>query len=209
MKSRYFVWLILFSGSAFSFAAVAQSADASSSVLQVIEKHRKEKNDEMRSDSSPLLKKDKRRFKGLKYFPADTLYRVQAQFVRTGDPALFKMKTTTSRLPEYSVYGVLHFTLLGKAYNLNVYRSPEISSRPGYDDYLFIPFTDLTNGNETYEVGRYLEMRIPDGDSVVIDFNLAYNPYCSYNPGYSCPIPPEANHLPLEVRAGEKKFKRH
>jgi len=208
MKLKHLIWLILLSGSAVSFSGLAQPNDESAALAE-IRKHRQEQNDEMRADDSPLLKKDKRKFKGLKYFEPNLDYRVDAKFVKTGDPTLFKMKTTTTRLPEYSVYGVLHFNLLGTAFTLNVYRSPEVNSKPGYEDYLFVPFTDLTNGNETYDVGRYLEMRIPEGDSVVIDFNLAYNPYCSYNPGYSCPIPPKENHLPVEIRAGEKKFKDH
>lgn len=208
MNLKHVIWLILVSGSAVSFSSLAQSVDESLALAE-IEMHRKEQNDEMRADDSPLLKKDKRRFKGLKYFEPDLAYRVDATFVKTGDPTLFKMTTTTARLPEYSIYGVLHFNLQGNAYTLNVYRSPEISSKPGYEDYLFVPFTDLTNGNETYDVGRYIEMRIPEGDNVVLDFNRAYNPYCSYNPRYSCPIPPKENHLPVEIRAGEKKFKDH
>jgi uncharacterized protein (DUF1684 family) len=91
---------------------------------------------------------------------------------------------------------------------LDVYQSPDVMKIPGYEDYLFIPFTDLTNGEETYEVGRYIEFSIPESDSVVLDFNQCYNPYCSYGAGkYSCPIPPEANHLPVAIPAGEKKYK--
>jgi uncharacterized protein (DUF1684 family) len=117
------------------------------------------------------------------------------------------MKTTTTRLPEYRKYGEVYFTLKEVEYKLEVYQSPDIMKREGYENYLFIPFTDETNGNETYEVGRYLELRIPKSDEVILDFNLCYNPYCSYSPNYSCPIPPEVNRLPIEVRAGEKKYK--
>jgi uncharacterized protein (DUF1684 family) len=119
------------------------------------------------------------------------------------------MKTTTTRLPEYTKYGEVHFELDGEQYILEVYQSPEISSRPGYEDYLFIPFTDLTNGDETYDVGRYLEFSIPSSEEVVVDFNLCYNPYCSYSARYSCPIPPEANRLGIPIKAGEKKYKSH
>lgn len=177
--------------------------------LAEIEKHRKKQQEEMKSPTSPLLKKDRRKFKGLNYYPPDLNYRVTAKFVKTENPVLFKMKTTTARLPEYVKYGEVHFTLSGTDYSLEVYQSPDIIKREGYEDYLFIPFTDETNGNETYEVGRYLEMRIPTSDDVILDFNLCYNPYCSYNPKYSCPIPPEINHLPVEIPAGEKKFKKH
>lgn len=176
--------------------------------LAEIEAHRKKQQTEMKSSSSPLLKKDRRKFKGLNYFPPDLGYRVRARFVKTENPVLFKMKTTTARLPEYIQYGEVHFTLNGKDYSLQVYQSPDIIKRPGYEDYLFIPFTDETNGIESYEVGRYLEMRLPSSEEVVLDFNQSYNPYCSYNPNYSCPIPPDVNHLAVEIRAGEKKFRK-
>jgi hypothetical protein len=78
--------------------------------------------------------------------------------------------------------------------------------KPGYEKHLFIPFNDRTNGNETYGGGRFLDVYETGTDTLIIDFNLAYNPYCAYNHKYSCPIPPEANNLELKVKAGEKKF---
>ena len=173
-----------------------------------IEAHRKKQQDEFRDkEGSPLLPADRRKFKGLKYYPIDLKYRVPAKFVRTENMPLFKMKTTTDRLPEYVKFGEVHFTIDSQAFKLEVYQSPDIMRRPGYEDYLFIPFTDLTNGAETYEVGRYLEFRIPQSEDVIVDFNQCYNPYCSYSPGFSCPIPPEANHLSIAIPVGEKKFK--
>ncbi|HEY0744350.1 MAG TPA: DUF1684 domain-containing protein [Chryseosolibacter sp.] len=173
-----------------------------------IEAHRKKQESEMRDkEKSPLDPKDRKRFKHLNYFPIDLKYRVKAKFVRTENEPLFKMKTTTTRLPEYVKYGEVHFQLDGMDYKLNVYQSPEITKRPGYEDYLFIPFTDITNGNETYEVGRYLEFRIPTSEDVIVDFNQCYNPYCSYSPRFSCPIPPSENDLAIAIPAGEKKFK--
>jgi uncharacterized protein (DUF1684 family) len=176
--------------------------------VKVINDHRAKQQKEMRSrKESPLSKEDRRHFKGLNYYPIDLSYRVKAKFVKTETPVLFKMKTTTTRLPEYSKYGEVYFELQGEKYKLEVYHNADIAKRPGYEDYLFIPFTDQSNGNATYEVGRYIDFRTPTTEEVVIDFNLCYNPYCSYSPNYSCPIPPEANYLPLEVRAGEMKFK--
>lgn len=174
-----------------------------------IEAHREKQEATFRDPKeTPLLPKDRKRFKGLHYYPIDLKYRVKARFVRSENPVFFKMKTTTTRLPDYVKYGEVHFLLDGQPHKLEVYQSPDIAQRPGYEDYLFIPFTDLTNGNATYDVGRYLEFRIPETDEVIIDFNKAYNPYCSYSPNYSCPIPPEANHLNVAVPAGEKKFRK-
>ena len=187
------------------FSASGQEAEA----LKEIADYRQKQEATFRDASkTPLLPKDRRKFKGLNYFPIDLKYRLTARFVRNESPVFFKMKTTTTRLPDYLKYGEVHFMLEGQAHKLEVYQSPEISQRPGYSDYLFIPFTDLTNGETTYDVGRYLEFRIPDSEDVIVDFNQAYNPYCSYSPHYSCPIPPEANHLSMPIPAGEKKFKK-
>ena len=173
---------------------------------EISEHRRKQELDFRDKEKSPLLSKDRRKFKHLNYYPIDLKYRVRAKFVKTETPELFKMKTTTHRLPDYRKYGEVYFEISGQPQKLEVYQSPDIMKRPGYEDYLFIPFTDLTNGEETYEVGRYLEFRIPNEEEVIIDFNLCYNPYCSYSPKYSCPIPPAANNLNVEIPVGEKKY---
>jgi len=184
---------------------ICQSNDAA--ILE-IKAHRDKQQNEFRDrKKSPLEKRDRRHFKGLNYYPIDLAYSVKGKFVKTENPELFKMKTTTSRLPEYVKYGEVYFTLQGKELKLEVYQSPDIMKRPGYEDYLFIPFTDETNGKETYDVGRYLEFRIPASADIKLDFNLCYNPYCSYNGKYSCPIPPATNDLPVAVHAGEKLFR--
>jgi hypothetical protein len=172
-----------------------------------ITRFREEQEAKLRdAKDSPLDKKLRKKFKGLSYYPINLDYRVKAKFVKTENPVLFKMKTTTTRLPEYQKFGELHFELDGEARVLEVYQSPENIKKPGYEDYLFVPFTDETNGIETYEVGRYIDFRLPKAEEVILDFNKSYNPYCSYGSAYSCPIPPAVNHLPLKVQAGEKKF---
>ena len=192
--------------STFSFAVFGQG-DNEAATKEILD-HRKQQESEFRDkNKSPLDKKDFKKFKGLKYYPIDLKYRVQAKFVKNEAPVLFKMKTTTERLPEYVKYGEVYFTLDGTDYKLEVYQNPELSKRKGFENYLFIPFTDETNGHETYDVGRYIEFSIPTQEDVIVDFNQCYNPYCSYSSRYSCPIPPEVNYLPLEVKAGEKKYR--
>ena len=85
-------------------------------------------------------------------------------------------------------------------------RNIDLSKKPGYANYLFVPITDLTNGEETYGGGRYIDLRGPLGKVVELDFNKAYNPYCAYGGKYSCPIPPIENHLGLRIEAGVKAF---
>ena len=155
---------------------------------------------------SPLMKEDLKAFKGLDFFPLNDKYIVEAKFVRTKKEKAFGMKTTTSRTPLYVKYGELHFTIDGKDLKLNVYKNIDLSKKSGYEDYFFLPFSDLTCGKESYIGGRYVDMRMQKGKTWAIDFNKAYNPYCAYNYEYSCPIVPLENDLDIEINAGVKKF---
>ena len=155
---------------------------------------------------SPLTKEDFKHFKGLDFFSINEKYIVQATFIRTKKEKPFGMKTTTSRTPLYVKYGELHFSIEGKDFKLNVYQNKDLIKKPGYADYLFLPFSDLTCGKESYIGGRYLDMRIQKGKIWTIDFNKAYNPYCAYNYKYSCPIVPLENDLDIEILVGVKKF---
>lgn len=163
-------------------------------------------NAEYAGSESPLMEKDKKGFKSLDFYPIDEAYFVIAEFVRTENEKPFAMKTSTSRLPMYEKYGEIHFTLGGKPLKLNVYRSLDLSKKEEYKEYLFLPFSDTTNGDETYLGGRYIDLKIPQGNTLAIDFNQAYNPYCAYNHKYSCPAVPQENVLDVAVRAGVKKF---
>jgi len=155
---------------------------------------------------SPLTEEDRGHFKALDFFSIDKKYIVEAILIRTKNEKAFQMKTSTERTPLYKKYGELHFTLEGKEMKLNVYQNISLMKLKEYKDYLFLPFSDLTNGKESYIGGRYIDMRIPEGHKVTIDFNKAYNPYCAYNYKYSCPIVPLENDLDIEIKAGVKKF---
>jgi len=154
------------------------------------------------STTSPLPKEDLLHFKGLEFFPVDPAYSIEADFQITPGSETFKMPMSKERIVWYRKYGVAKFTLKGKEFSLAVYQNQDLVKKEGYEDYLFLPFKDLTNGIETYGGGRYIDLRIPDGDKILIDFNKAYNPYCAYNYKYSCPIPPDENHLQVEIKAG-------
>lgn len=160
----------------------------------------------MDPETTPLTPEDFKNFKGLEFFPVDTAFHVVAEFVRSPLETPFQMPTTTDRKPYYVKYGEVYFSLKGKEYKLDLFQNLELKTNPEYKDYLFAPFTDMTNGETTYGGGRYLDVRIPKENTMILDFNKAYNPYCAYNGKYSCPIPPEENHLELKVTAGVKKF---
>jgi uncharacterized protein (DUF1684 family) len=158
-------------------------------------------------DHSPLTEKDQKNFTGLSYFPFDAGYVVSARFERTPGEKPFLMPTTTDRLPQYVKYGILHFEMQGQSLALSVYKNIDLGKKAGYENYYFIPFNDSTNGFETYGGGRYMDIQGPLGDTVILDFNLAYNPYCAYNNRYSCPIPPPENRLKIRIEAGVLEWK--
>ena len=175
--------------------------------LAGVEKFQKELNAEYaEAKTSPLLPEDLKEFKSLDFYPANDHFFVVAQFIRSENEQPFEMKTTTARKPVYVKYGEAHFSIDGQFFKLNIYRNIELSKKEQYKDYLFLPFSDLTCGNESYIGGKYIDMKIPQGDRIVIDFNTSYNPYCAYNPKYSCPKVPLENDLKIEIRAGVKKF---
>lgn len=172
-------------------------------------KFQQELNAEFKNpEESPLPDRFRIDFETLDFFEPDTNFIVTATLQRTPDALPFLMPTTTDRKSKEKVYGVVKFMLNGKEHALEIYQSPELIQEKGYEDYLFLPFTDLTNGSQTYGGGRYLDLRIPEGNTITIDFNRAYNPYCAYNRKYSCPLVPAVNNLAVEVLAGVKDFKK-
>lgn len=161
------------------------------------------------ASKSPLTEKDRKKFKALNFYKFDSTYIVKAKLKITPDEKPFKMETTTDRRPEYVKYGELLFTIKGKACKLNVYQNIEYAKQAGEEDSLFLPFIDETNGDGTYGGGRYADVKLPEDDIMIIDFNKAYNPYCAYNPKYSCPIVPLENSLNVRVEAGVKAYDKH
>jgi len=171
-----------------------------------IEKHREEyKAEFLKNSSSPLKKED---FEYLRFYEPNEKFKVACEFVATKRGKPFEVSTSSGQTATYTKFGELKFEIDGKPYKLAVYQSLRLRNLPQYRDYLFIPFKDLTNGKGSYGGGRYLDLRMKDitGDKIYLDFNKAYNPYCAFSAGYSCPIPPKENHLKVAIEAGEKNF---
>jgi uncharacterized protein (DUF1684 family) len=186
-----------------SFSAVAQDSTLIKKALKFQEKINHEFKDSL---ESPLPKEDFKAFKALDFFPIDTNLVIKAKFVRTPSESPFIMETTTERKPVYIKYGEAHFMLEDEEFVLSIYQSQQLITDPKFANYLFLPFTDNSNGEDSYAGGRYLDLKIPKNDVIILDFNQAYNPYCAYSGKYSCPIPPEDNHISLVIHAGVKNY---
>lgn len=146
---------------------------------------------------SPLTREQKAQFSGLAYFPPAPELRLEVEVERFPDQTEIEMQTSTGDVQHYRRFGRLKFTVEGQEAALTIY-----VNEYGY----FLPFVDSLAGKETYPAGRYLEPEeLPDG-RFLVDFNLAYNPYCAYNERWSCPLTPFENRLKAPIRAGEKVF---
>ena len=161
------------------------------------------------ASTSPLTKKELKKFKSLDFFPINNKLRVKAKLIKTPEAPSFKFATSTERIVFYKKYGEIYFVVEGKELKLTIYKNefPSI----GYENHLFLPFLDKTNGFSTYKGGRFIDVlttdELSDG-SILIDFNKAYNPYCAYSNRYSCPITPKENFLDVEITAGVMDYKK-
>jgi uncharacterized protein len=194
--------LLLIAAVALVSAANACTAPPPPSYEESLQAARQHKDETFRTAADSPIPADRRDgLLPLRYFPPDPAYRAAGQ-LKTGDAraAGVNMPTSTGKSRAMVRVGVLEFNLKGRPLSLGAFVEEGSSNL----DRLFVPFTDLTTGTETYPGGRYLDLtRTPTG-IYEIDFNLAYNPYCYYNPNYDCPYPPAENRLPLPIRAGEK-----
>jgi uncharacterized protein (DUF1684 family) len=186
--------------------AIPTNAQHTESLLKELLNHRSEKDAEFKDTSSTILPKDMAlKFKGLNYFDPNPAFRVTAIFKKKIGKE-FHMTTSSGKKKKFRQYGILTFKLNGKKLTLPIYQNIKLMQTEAYQNYIFIPFTDLTNGNETYGGGRYIETTIPTGDTLTLDFNYSFNPYCHYTTGYNCPIPPKENFLDIRIEAGEKIY---
>jgi uncharacterized protein (DUF1684 family) len=149
---------------------------------------------------SPLTDEQRNSFSGLNYFPENPALRFELELERFDKPHLTALQTNRGTIQEYYQLGQIHFSVNGETVTLQVYEPVDTP------DSFFVPFVDATAPFETYGAGRYLEPELIGEDKLLVDFNIAYNPYCAYNNEWSCPFPPLANRLKVRIEAGEKKF---
>lgn len=166
--------------------------------MSELDDFRREKDEFFKHEiQSPLTREQKKTFAGLSYFLENPALRLEVTVTPAEAKATIQMQTSTGSVQPYQKHGRFKFTVDGQEAELTIYAGDY-----GY----FLPFVDALAGSETYGAGRYLEPVPLGGGKFLVDFNLAYNPYCAYNPNWSCPIPPKENRLTVPIRAGEKVF---
>jgi uncharacterized protein (DUF1684 family) len=160
---------------------------------------------------SPFRQDTSVQYHGLNWYPPDSEFYFRSKLHRYANPEHVSIFGTKGEERKMIRYGYFLIDFQGKQYVMNIYKTlqpdqvhPVQNSEP-----LSVWFTDETTGNETYGVGRYIDVgeEQPDPDFIyTINCNNAYNPYCAYSARYSCAIPRKEDHLPFPVHAGEKKY---
>ena len=171
--------------------------------LAGVQQFRTLKDQAMTGSDSPIPPSRRQALLPLAYFPASLDYRVPAVLKPSPERPTMEMPTSTGQLRTMERVGRLEFTLRGQQLGLSAF----IEAGTRDLSRLFVPFTDLTSGTETYPAGRYMDLDRTATGLYVVDFNRAYHPYCYYNPTYDCPYPPRENRLTIPVRAGERMKK--
>ncbi len=181
-------------------ACAPTPADDEAAFLKDVEAFRAAKDLAFQQSDSPVPPDKRQNFLPLAYFPPSVAYRVPAVLRVSPERVSIEMPTSTGQRRTMEHVGTLEFSVRGQSLSLGAF--VEAGSRDL--NRLFVPFTDLTSGSETYPAGRYLDLDLTRTGIYLVDFNRAYNPYCYYNPTYDCPYPPRSNRLQTPIRAGEK-----
>lgn len=209
MKFRNYTFLLAFGFILINCGGKTQS-DVNKNLFNPPElfQFRMAKDRQFRTDKdSPMPEEIKANFEGLKYYPPSNEFIFNAKIVRFEKLDTIKFRTSKEDITRFMLkYCKLEFKYKDSTYHLLGFipmRNGQIIDPPE----LFVPFFDETNGKGSYEAGRYLDFPIDSSDSLTLDFNYAYNPYCAYNHKYSCARVPEENYLPFKIEAGEKIFK--
>jgi uncharacterized protein (DUF1684 family) len=144
----------------------------------------------------------------VKFFPIDSAFRVTAKVQLIASKSFFPMETSNKSSKDATKYALIIFKLQGKEYRLFAYQLQQLLDSKDYHSNFFIPFMERTTGKASYGGGRYIDFVTTDikKGELLLDFNKAYNPYCAFKKGYSCPIPPEENRLSVSINAGEMNF---
>ena len=156
------------------------------------------------SVTSPLTPEERAAFHGHEFFSYNPEMAVEANIEVLENEPWFNMATSSGVNREYRRYAKATFEVRGQTLELFLYQSKRLMAMEEYQDHLFLPFMDKTTGVSTYGTGRFMDITKPEGSTMVLDFNYAYNPYCAYTDGYSCPITPQENYIDIEVNAGIK-----
>jgi len=205
---KFFLWLfviaIMTKNSSFAQIIPYNSELIEDNYTKEIEAHRDSEDKSFRNKETTLLSDDYfTHFTGLNYFPVDLRFRLVGKLTRLSKTERMNLEMTNGTPYGFMHFGKINFYMEGESVELQVFEFP---SRDSVATAIFVPFTDLTTGKENFGGGRFMIINIPEGEQIVVDFNLAINPICVYDPDYSCPISPQSNFIPKNIIAGANMY---
>lgn len=197
---KSFIWILGAGIIVIVAISLLTSGEDPEAYRQRILKERVEKDEFLRnSDTSPFKGKP---FKGLNYFEPDLEYKVMAKVEKIETKAYMNIPTSDGKVERYLKFAYAVFDMKGQRLKMLILKKAGMGSA----SVIFTAFADDTSVEETYGGGRYLDLELKNARQIELDFNKAYNPYCEYDPKFSCPLPPSENILPIAIRAGEKNY---
>lgn len=204
MKTKNILLLIVIVVVIITFYYAYTGSQDQSAYVDEIKAERMDKDRFMKTSPESPFAEDPTKFTSLKYFPPDIRFKVTANLVPVQNKKPVVLTTNDGKQQQYVEYAIADFDLDG--YNNKLLILEVIDPGP-FRGKLFLAFGDETSASETYGAGRYLDVvKVPGANTITLDFNKAYNPYCAYVEKYSCPFPPTDNLLKVAIRAGEKVY---
>lgn len=205
MKSKNILILGVLAVIAIAVGYTLTATESPEAYLEKVEKERERQFKYLKYNiESPLTEAQKRDLRDLDHYPIDPKYKVRAKMVPVEDRRMLELPMTDGSIEKYLKHSWAEFEWEGKTIRLLLLQAAKEQDKRNF----FLAFADSTSGADTYGGGRYLNLRQDGKNSITIDFNLAYNPYCAYNPDFACPLPPKENILEVGILAGEKDYKK-
>lgn len=204
MKTKNILLLIFLTVALISIVYSFMGSQDQTAYINEIEKEREDKDRFMRTSAESPFVENTERFEGLHFYPADIRYKITASLTPVQNKKPVVLGTNDGKEQRYIEYAHAEFDLDGYHHSLLIL---EVADMGPFRGKLFLAFGDETSAVETYGTGRYLDVsKAPGSNTITLDFNKAYNPYCAYADKYSCPFPPSENLLKVPIKAGEKKY---
>jgi uncharacterized protein len=204
MKPRHIILLLIVMVALVSVFYAIEGSKDQTAYINEIKKEREEKDRFMRTSSESPFADNPERFEGLKYYPPNPKYKVVATLTPVQNKKMIMLTTNDGKEQRYLEYAYAEFDLDGFHNKLLILEMMDMGPFRGK---LFLAFGDRTSAEETYGAGRYLDVaKVTGSNTLTLDFNKAYNPYCAYAEKYSCPLPPPENLLNIPILAGEKNY---
>jgi uncharacterized protein (DUF1684 family) len=198
---KYYYWILLFLITALHTTSISAQNYAENLMME-----RSRAKIALTEGNRAPLKSDELIY--IRHFQPDSTWLIQGLVEFIGDTTSIPFQTSSGKIKYFEKRALIRFQRGNEEFRLTAYRNVKDRGNSESEASLFIPFTDRSNGDSTYEGGRYINASANDikEGKLLVDFNRCYNPYCAYSSGFNCPVPPAENRLSIAIPVGEQSF---